>query len=88
MYSHTILVNKNLFKMVNLTLSIPEELRRKLDEFKEINWSAVAREAFLQKISDLEFLKEFKSKSELTKEDALRLGREVNKRLSKRYLEA
>jgi len=73
--------------MANLTLSISEDLKKKLNEFKEINWSAVAREAFLQKITDLEFLKEFKSKSNLSKKDAIRLGREVNKRLSKRYLE-
>ena len=37
-------------------------------------------------ITDLEFLREFKSRSKLTKHDALRLGREVNERLSKRYL--
>lgn len=72
--------------MANMTLSIPDELRKKLNNFKEMNWSAVAREAFLQKIADLEFLREFKSKSELTKEDALKLGKKVNKRLSKRYL--
>lgn len=72
--------------MSNLTLSIPDDLRKKLDEFKEINWSAVAREAFVQKVADLEFLRKFKSKSDLTKNDALRMGREVNERLSKRYL--
>ena len=71
--------------MANLTLSIPEELKERLNEFSEINWSAVARLAFLQKIADMEFLREFKSKSELTDKDALRLGREVNARLSKRY---
>ena len=73
--------------MANLTLSVPEELRLKLNEFREINWSAVAREAFVQKLDDLEFLKEFKSKGKITKQDALRLGRDLNKRLSKRYLE-
>lgn len=73
--------------MTNLTLSIPEELKKRLNEFSEINWSAVARLAFLQKIADMEFLREFKSKSKLTDKDALRLGRKVNARLSKRYLE-
>lgn len=71
--------------MTTLTLSVPEELKRKMEKFSEMNWSAVAREAFKQKIADLEFLREFKSKSELTREDALRLGSRVNEALAKRY---
>jgi phosphoribosylaminoimidazole carboxylase (NCAIR synthetase) len=72
--------------MSNLTLSISDELREKLDEFREINWSAVAREAFVHKVADLEFLREFRSKSDLTTNDVERLSKEVNDRLSKRYL--
>lgn len=71
--------------MVSVTLSVPEELKRKMDEFPEINWSEVARNAIREKVSKLEFLKHFASKSELTEEDAIRLGRELNKRLAKRY---
>ncbi len=70
--------------MVNITLSVPEELKRKMDKFIEINWSAVAREAFKEKISDLEFLKKFKEKSTLTEEEALVRGKELNKKLAKR----
>jgi len=71
--------------MTTLTLSVPGELKHKMESFSEINWSAVAREAFKQKIADLEFLREFKSQSELTERDALRLGGKVNKALSKKY---
>ena len=71
--------------MANLTLSVSAELKEKMGEFKDVNWSAVAREAFMHKISDLEFLMEFKSRSELTKEDALKLGSKVNKELYKKY---
>ena len=70
--------------MTNITLSVPKDLKTKMDSFAEINWSAVAREAFIEKINDLEFIKRFKSKSKLTEEDALRLGRELNKRVAKR----
>ena len=52
--------------MVNVTLSIPTDLKQKMENFAEINWSAVAREAFDEKISDLEFIKKFKSRSKLT----------------------
>ena len=37
---------------------------------------------------DLEFLKKFKSDSTLTEKDALKLGRELNKNLVKRYKKA
>ena len=71
--------------MVNMTLSIPKELKDQMDQFPEINWSEVARIAIRDKIADLNLLKEFTSKSELTEEDALELGRKVSKALSKRY---
>ena len=74
--------------MVNVTLSIPVELKHKMDNFVEINWSAVARTAFDDKIKDLEFIKKFKAKSTLTEEDALKLGAELNKNLAKRYRSA
>lgn len=70
--------------MVNVTLSLPLELKHKMDSFVEINWSAVAREAFDDKIKDLEFIKKFKAKSTLTEEDAIKFGRELNANLVKR----
>ncbi|MBI2653600.1 hypothetical protein HYX02_02195 [Candidatus Woesearchaeota archaeon] len=59
-----------------------------MEKFPEMNWSEVARQAFMQRIKDLEFLRKFKSDSTLTEEDALRLGRELNKNLAKRYRKA
>lgn len=72
--------------MTNITLSIPEDLKQKMDTFVEINWSAVAREAFGDKIRDLEFIKKFKAKSTFSEEDALKFGRELSKELAKRRL--
>ena len=72
--------------MVNVTLSIPTDLKHKMENFAEINWSAVAREAFDEKINDLEFIKKFKSKSTLTEKDAINLGKELNQRLAKRRI--
>lgn len=70
--------------MTTLTLSVPTELKQKMDLFPEINWSEVARQAFLQKIEDMDFLRTFKEKSKLTETDALRLGKEVSKAISDR----
>ncbi len=71
--------------MVLVTVSVPTELKQDMDRFSEINWSEVARQAFLQKVQDLKFLIEFKSKSKLTEKDALELGRKVNASLAKKY---
>jgi hypothetical protein len=71
--------------MVNITLSIPGELKEKMDSFPEINWSAIARSAIDERVKDLVILKKFKSESNLTEKDAIKLGRELNKNLSKRW---
>lgn len=73
--------------MTTMTLAVPQELKQKMETFPEMNWSAVARQAFKQKLDDLELLKKFQEKSALTEKDALRLGKEVSKALSKRLLE-
>ena len=72
--------------MTTMTLAVPSELKNKMDTFPEMNWSEVARQAFIQRVRDLEFLKKFKEDSTLTEEDALRMGDELNKKLAKRYI--
>lgn len=71
--------------MTTMTLAVPEELKHKMDSFAEINWSEVARQAFLQKISDMEFLRKFKSKSSITAKGAQELGADLSRKLAKRY---
>ncbi len=68
--------------MTTLTLAVPDEMKKKMDSFPEMNWSEVARQAFMQKIEDMDFLRKFKEKSKLTEADALRLGKEVSKSVS------
>ncbi len=70
--------------MTTLTLAVPDEMKKKMESFPEINWSEVARQAFMQKIQDMEFLRKFKEKSKLTESDAMRLGKEVSKAVSNR----
>jgi len=74
--------------MTTMTLAVQSELKHKMKNFPEMNWSEVARKAFKQKIKDLEFLEKFTRDSTLTEEDALRLGKELNKNLAKRYNKA
>ena len=71
--------------MPNLTLSIPNELKKLMEDFPEINWSEVARDSIKRKIAQLNFLKGFRIDSEISPEDALELGREINELLLKHY---
>lgn len=65
--------------MVNITLAVTEEIKKKMGSFPEMNWSEVARQAIMQRIILLEKMNTLLKNSKLTEEDALRLGREVNK---------
>ncbi len=69
--------------MPTITLSVPEDLKKGMDESKEINWSEVARTAIRSKVSQLKILKAISVKSKLTEKDALELGRKINASLHK-----
>jgi hypothetical protein len=66
--------------MASLTLSIPTELKRKMAEFKYINWSEVARHSIISKLQLLERMNKLLSKSTLTEEDTIKYGRLIKKR--------
>ena len=55
--------------MPNMTLAIPIELKEKMEQFKEINWSEVARRAIWEKTKILEHMNKLLSKSRLTEVD-------------------
>ena len=71
--------------MVNITMSIPEEMKKQMEKFPEINWSAIARAAIKKRLILLSELDNLLKDSELTEEDALRLGRELTKAVAKKY---
>ncbi len=39
--------------MVSITLSIPEETKRKMAEFQEVNWSGLVRKSIEEKVKEL-----------------------------------
>jgi len=55
--------------MVSITLAVPEEIKQKMDEFSEINWSGFIRKEIIKKTKELE-LRE-KLLKELEKEKAV-----------------
>jgi len=71
--------------MVNITLAVPQELKSKMEEFPEINWSEVARQAIKERAMKLAIFKSITEESKLTEKDVLALGRKVNEALHERY---
>ena len=70
-------VNSHVYVMPNITLSIPEELYRKMKKYSEVRWSEVARKAIIEYLRKLEG--EFKTSTEELLEE---LGKDVVKELS------
>jgi len=71
--------------MVSVTLSVPEDLKKEMDRFPEIKWSAVARAAIQKKIRLLDEMNELLADSELTEEDALAFGKKVTEKAARRH---
>ncbi len=67
--------------MANVTVVVPDKLKEDMVSFEEINWSAVARKAFDDKVKFLKKMDSLLKNSELTEEDAVRLGKEIKKEL-------
>ena len=70
--------------MTNVTLTVPDKLKKDMDHFRYINWSEVAREAIKARIALLKEMDEFFKDSTLTEEDTIILGRELKKRAHER----
>jgi hypothetical protein len=71
--------------MSNLTLAIPDDLKAKMSRFPEINWSEVARQAIAEKTRILEQMQQLLSKSSLTQQDTLALGKQIKHGISKKH---
>lgn len=74
--------------MPTISVSIPEEMKKEMDNTSDINWSAVAREAIQLKLDQLRLFKSIVQKSKLTEGDAAHLAKVVNKAMHERHREA
>jgi hypothetical protein len=52
---------------------------------EEINWSAVARKEFEEKVEQVEFLKKLARKSRLTEKDAAELAEKINLGVARKF---
>jgi predicted CopG family antitoxin len=70
--------------MVNITLTLPPELQKKMKSHSEIRWSEVIRKTIEKKIEDLELLDRLTAKSMLTEKDALEISKKINAAASRK----
>lgn len=68
-----------------MTLSIPQELHKEMLQHSEIKWSDVARQAFEKKVKELHWTDKLLEKSELTEEDAERIGHKIKHGIRNRF---
>ena len=73
--------------MVNVTVSIPVDMKKKMDDFGIINWSEVARNSFAEQLSQLELLKALTAKSKATDKDIANLSAKIKGAVLKRHEE-
>ena len=73
--------------MVNITLSVPEELHKKMRIFNEVKWSEIARKAIEQRINDLEVMNKIALKSKLTKKDIEEISKKIKRASALRFNE-
>lgn len=71
--------------MANVTVNVPNDLKQDMNALDEINWSAVARKAFDDKVKLMKKMNELLKNSKLTEEDAVKLGRKVNKGMLEKH---
>ena len=75
-------------KTTNVTLSVPTELKSRMDSFKEINWSEVMRSTLSDKIRRLELMKkldELTAGSRLTDEDIDKISSKIKEGIAKKH---
>jgi len=71
--------------MVNMTLAVPDDLYRIMRKHREIKWSEIARRAMWDYARKLELMDSILSKSKLTEEDALEIGKKIKHEIAKKH---
>ena len=74
--------------MATVSVSVPDQLKQRLDAREDVNWSAVARTAFENKLkADEEFahFQKLVSKSKLTEKDVEEISASINRGMAERF---
>ena len=63
--------------MANFTIAVPDDLKALLDRHPEMNWSEVARQAWRNKVEQLELLNQLTAGSKATDKDVEEISRKI-----------
>lgn len=66
--------------MPTITVNVDDELRARMENHPEINWSEVTRQAISEKIELLEVMDDLTKDSELTESDVEEIAAKINGR--------
>ena len=70
--------------MVNVTIAVPEELKKRMDARPEMNWSELARRAWKKQLETLEWMDELTKDVNITDGEILEISRKINRGIAKR----
>lgn len=70
--------------MPTITVNVDDNLKERMENHPEINWSEVTRQAIEEKIEALEVMAELTSESELTESDVQEIADKMNESGRKR----
>ena len=68
-----------------MTEILSKDLENKMERFPEIGWNFLIRRSVMKKLEEIAFMEFFTSESEITEEEAIKLGKELDKRLAEWY---
>ncbi len=71
--------------MTVVSIQIPVDVEKILEEHKEVNWLEIASNAIVAEAKRIDLLEQLVEKSKLTEEDVIGLDHKIKRRLSKRY---
>jgi hypothetical protein len=64
--------------MPSITVNVDDDLKDRMEQHPEINWSEVTRQAIQEKIETLDVMDELTSGSELTESDVSEIVNKIN----------
>jgi predicted CopG family antitoxin len=66
--------------MPSITVNVDDDLKERMEQHPEINWSEVTRQAIEEKIDALEVMDELTNESELSESDVRDIADKINER--------
>ncbi|MBU1023464.1 hypothetical protein KKB99_04160 [bacterium] len=76
--------------MATVSISVPDELKKKMEAQEQVNWSAVARNAFENKIiesEEIELFKKIVKSGKMSEKFAKKLGANINRNVTNRLID-